>query len=73
MQETNVCKIMIRPAMIHGSECWPVSEGEEREGEPLHTAEMRLPRWTLGKMRLSNKMVQAMMQVALITQKLREY
>ena len=44
----NVFKIIIRPAMTYGSECWAVKKNDERK---LNTPEMRMLIWTIVKTR----------------------
>ena len=46
-----VYKTAVKPAMVHGAECWAVRMKEERK---LHTNEMRMLRWARGKTRLDH-------------------
>ena len=46
-----VYKTAIKPAIVHGSECWSVRKKEERK---LHTTEIRMLRWARGKTRLDH-------------------
>ncbi|EPB66013.1 hypothetical protein ANCCEY_14900, partial [Ancylostoma ceylanicum] len=62
---------VVRPAMMYGSECWPVSKTHERM---LNTAEMRMLRWECGLTRrdkVRNEDIRALMQTAPMQQKLR--
>ncbi|XP_071740019.1 uncharacterized protein [Rutidosis leptorrhynchoides] len=38
-------KVAIRPSMLYGSECWPMTKAQERR---MEVAEMRMLRWTCG-------------------------
>ena len=49
-----VCKTAIKSAMVFGAECLAVRKKEERK---LHTTEMRMLRWAIGKTRLEVEMV----------------
>ncbi|EYB97300.1 hypothetical protein Y032_0142g2346 [Ancylostoma ceylanicum] len=40
-----IYRTVVRPAMMYGSECWPVTKAHERM---LNTAEMRMLRWACG-------------------------
>ncbi|EYC46334.1 hypothetical protein Y032_0401g787 [Ancylostoma ceylanicum] len=66
-----IYRTVVRPAMMYGSECWPVSKTHERM---LNTAEMRMLRWACGLTRrdkVRNEDIRALMQTAPIQQKLR--
>ncbi|GKD14150.1 ataxia telangiectasia mutated family protein [Tanacetum coccineum] len=39
-------RVAIRPAMLYGSECWPITKAQENKVE---VAELRMLRWTCGK------------------------
>ena len=39
-------KVAIRPAMLYGSECWPIPKAHATRVE---VAELRMLRWTCGK------------------------
>ncbi|KIH47043.1 hypothetical protein ANCDUO_22902, partial [Ancylostoma duodenale] len=45
MLKGKIYRTVVRPAMMYGSECWPVSKKRERM---LNTAEMRMLRWACG-------------------------
>ncbi|EYC43100.1 hypothetical protein Y032_0503g2638 [Ancylostoma ceylanicum] len=66
-----IYRTVVRPAMMYGSECWPVTKAHERM---LNTAEMRMLRWACGLTRrdkVRNENIRALMQTAPIQQKLR--
>ncbi|EPB75141.1 molybdenum cofactor biosynthesis protein [Ancylostoma ceylanicum] len=67
-----VCRTVVRPALLYGSECWPVSKTHERM---LNTAEIRMLRWACGFTRcdrVRNEDIRTMMQTVPIQLKLRE-
>nr|CDJ93072.1 RNA-directed DNA polymerase (reverse transcriptase) domain containing protein [Haemonchus contortus] len=67
-----VYRAVVRPTMLYSSECWPVSKAHERQ---LHSAEMRMLRWTCGWTRLDrirNEAVRTVMQIAPVQLKMRE-
>ncbi|XGW19497.1 hypothetical protein V3C99_003389 [Haemonchus contortus] len=67
-----VYRAVVRPTMLYGSECWPVSKFHEGQ---LHSAEMRMLRWACGWTRLDrvrNEDVRTAMQTAPIQLKMRE-
>ena len=67
-----VYRTVVRPAMLYGSECWPLNKNHERQ---LHSAEMRMLRWACGWTRLDrvrNEDVRAVMQTAPVQLKVRE-
>ncbi|GKG26428.1 hypothetical protein Tco_0399574 [Tanacetum coccineum] len=39
-------RVAVRPAMLYGSECWPITKALANRVE---VAELRMPRWTCGK------------------------
>ncbi|EPB69985.1 hypothetical protein ANCCEY_10930 [Ancylostoma ceylanicum] len=62
---------VVRPALIYGSECWPLTKALERK---LTVAEMRMLRWCCGLTRLDevpNEEVRRRMQTAPIQEKVR--
>ncbi|EYB90344.1 hypothetical protein Y032_0221g2564 [Ancylostoma ceylanicum] len=62
---------VVRPTLMHGSECWPLSKTHERM---LNTVEMRMLRWTCGLSRcdrVPNEDIRTIMQTAPIQPKLR--
>ncbi|EYB93809.1 hypothetical protein Y032_0178g644 [Ancylostoma ceylanicum] len=66
-----IYRTVVRPAMMYGSECWPVTKAHERM---LNTAEMRMLRWACGFTRrdkVCNEDIRTLMQTAPIQQKLR--
>ncbi|EYC29847.1 hypothetical protein Y032_0005g2291 [Ancylostoma ceylanicum] len=66
-----IYRTVVRPAMMYGTECWPVSKTHERM---LNTAEMCTLRWACGLTRrdkVRNEDIRALMQTAPIQQKLR--
>ena len=70
--KAKVYKTVVRPVALYGSECWPTISKHE---QALHTMEMRMLRWSLGLTRLNrirNDEVRRRMEVAPITEKMRE-
>ncbi|EYB93317.1 hypothetical protein Y032_0183g913 [Ancylostoma ceylanicum] len=68
---SKVCRTVVRPALIHGSECWPLTKALEGK---LTVAEMRMLRWCCGLTRLdkvSSEEVRRRMQTAPIQEKVR--
>nr|GFB15575.1 polyprotein, putative [Tanacetum cinerariifolium]GFB15626.1 polyprotein, putative [Tanacetum cinerariifolium] len=62
----------IRPAMLYGSECWPITKALAFRVE---VAELRMLRWTCGKTMLdmiSNEVFRAALDVDSIIDKMRE-
>ncbi|KAD6119585.1 hypothetical protein E3N88_10856 [Mikania micrantha] len=62
----------IRPAMMYGTDCWPIKKNQARK---LETAEMRMLRWMCGHTRLDrirNEVFRERLQVANISNKVRE-
>ncbi|VDL71988.1 unnamed protein product [Nippostrongylus brasiliensis] len=67
-----VYRAVVRPALIYGSECWPVTKAHEKR---MHSAEMRMLRWTCGWTRLDrvrNEDVREVMRTAPVHFKMRE-
>ncbi|GKA21145.1 retrovirus-related pol polyprotein LINE-1 [Tanacetum coccineum] len=65
-------RVVIRPSMLYGSECWPLMKVQANRTE---VAEMRMLRWTCGKTLLdmiSNGAFRRNLQVATIVNKMRE-
>ena len=46
--KSKLYKIVVKPAMVYGSECWALHKQEEKG---LHTTEMKTLRWSPGKTR----------------------
>ncbi|KAI8543266.1 hypothetical protein RHMOL_Rhmol08G0203600 [Rhododendron molle] len=62
----------IRPAMLYGTECWPI---KKQQVNKMSVAEMRMLRWVCGKTRrdkIRNETVREMVGVAPIQEKVRE-
>ena len=62
----------IRPSMLYGSECWPMTKAQANR---MEVAEMRMLRWTYGKTMLdmiTTGVFRAKLEVATIINKLRE-
>ncbi|KAI8538489.1 hypothetical protein RHMOL_Rhmol09G0107800 [Rhododendron molle] len=62
----------IRPAMLYGTECWPI---KKQQVNKMSEAEMRMLKWMCGKTRrdrIKNETVREMVGVAPIEEKLRE-
>ncbi|EYB83113.1 hypothetical protein Y032_0342g3027 [Ancylostoma ceylanicum] len=62
---------VVRPTLMYGSECWPLSKTHERM---LNTVEMRMLRWACGLTRcdrVPNEDIRTIMQTAPIQLKLR--
>jgi hypothetical protein len=62
----------IRPAMLYGTECWPI---KKQQVNKISVAEMRMLRWMCGKTRrdrIRNETIREMVGVAPIEEKLRE-
>ncbi|GJR56637.1 ataxia telangiectasia mutated family protein [Tanacetum coccineum] len=65
-------KVAIRPAMLYGSECWPLTKAQANR---MEVSEMRMLRWTCGKTLLDmipNGAFRRNLQVATIVNKMRE-
>ncbi|KAD3640381.1 hypothetical protein E3N88_29604 [Mikania micrantha] len=65
-------RVAIRPAMMYGTDCWPIKKNQARK---LETAEMRMLRWMCGHTRLDrirNEVFRERLQVANISDKVRE-
>lgn len=68
----NVYKRAIRPALLYGSECWPMRKSEEQK---LHVTEMKMLRWSGGvtlKDKVRNEHIRGTLKVANIADKLTE-
>ncbi|GKB80367.1 retrovirus-related pol polyprotein LINE-1, partial [Tanacetum coccineum] len=62
----------IRPAMLYGSECWPITKSLANR---MEVAELRMLRWTCGKIMLDmipNGVYRAELEVETIINKIRE-
>nr|GEY18963.1 retrovirus-related Pol polyprotein LINE-1 [Tanacetum cinerariifolium] len=65
-------RVAIRPAMMYGSECWPLMKVQAYR---MEVAEMRMLRWTCGKTifaMIPNGVVRTNLQVVTIVNKMRE-
>ncbi|GJV15561.1 retrovirus-related pol polyprotein LINE-1 [Tanacetum coccineum] len=65
-------RVAIRPAMLYGSECWPLTKVQANR---MEVAEMRMLRWTCGKTildMLPNGVFRTNLQVVNIVNKMRE-
>ena len=65
-------RVAIRPAMLYGSECWPMTKAQANR---MEVAEMRMLRWTCGKTmldRIPNEVFRTKLEVESISYKLRE-
>ncbi|GJY77956.1 ataxia telangiectasia mutated family protein [Tanacetum coccineum] len=68
----NFYRVVIRLAMLYGSECWPITKAQENKVE---VAELRMLRWTCGKTMLDmipNRVFRAELEVESIIHKMRE-
>ncbi|XP_050512290.1 uncharacterized protein LOC114325734 isoform X1 [Diabrotica virgifera virgifera] len=66
-------KTAIRPAMMHGTECWAVKKKEEQR---MHVAEMRTLRWMSGvtkKDKIRNEYITESLGLAPIDAKMRDH
>jgi len=67
-----VYRMVVRPAVLYGSECWPL---KKTQAQRLMVAEMRMIRWMCGFTRLDrirNEVIRSLAEVAPIEEKLRE-
>ena len=65
-------KVVVRPTLIYGSECWPITRALEQK---MKVAEMRMLRWMCGLTRLDmirNEVIREIVGVASIEDKMRE-
>ncbi|KAD4386354.1 hypothetical protein E3N88_26523 [Mikania micrantha] len=65
-------RVAVRPAMLYGTDCWPIKKIHERK---LETAEMRMLRWMCGHTRLDrirNETIRGRVGVTCISDKVRE-
>ncbi|GJS17053.1 ataxia telangiectasia mutated family protein [Tanacetum coccineum] len=65
-------RVAIRPTMLYGSECWPITKAQENRVE---VAELRMLRWTCGKSTVDmipNGVFRAELEVDSIIDKMRE-
>ncbi|KAI0494972.1 hypothetical protein KFK09_025118 [Dendrobium nobile] len=65
-------KMVVRPAMLYGAECWPL---KEKHNTKLSVAEMRMLRWMSGftlRDRLRNEHIREKVGVAPVEDKIRE-
>ena len=67
-----VYRMVVRPAVLYGSECWPL---KKTQAQRLMVAEMRMIRWMCGFTRLDrirNGVIRSLTEVAPIEEKMRE-
>jgi len=67
-----VYRMVVRPAVLYGSECWPL---KMMQVQRLMVAEMRMVRWICGFTRMDgirNDVIRSLAEVAPIEEKLRE-
>ncbi|GJW10248.1 ataxia telangiectasia mutated family protein [Tanacetum coccineum] len=67
-----IYRVAIRPAMLYGSECWPITKAQ---ANMVEVAELRMLRWTCGKTMLDmipNGVFRAELDVDSIIDKMRE-
>ena len=67
-----VYRMVVRPAVLYGSECWPLKKTQVQR---LMVAEMRMVRWMCGFTRLDrirNEVIKGLAEVAPIEEKMRE-
>ncbi|GKA20489.1 ataxia telangiectasia mutated family protein [Tanacetum coccineum] len=65
-------KVVIRPAMMYGSECWPITKAQANR---VKVAELRMVRWTCGTTMVDmipNRVFRAELEVDSIIEKMRE-
>lgn len=65
-------RVAIRPAMLYGSECWPITKAQANRVE---VAELRMLRWTCGKTMsdmIPNGVFRSALEVESIISKMRE-
>ncbi|CAK1578064.1 unnamed protein product [Parnassius mnemosyne] len=68
----NIYKRAVRPALLYGSECWPMRKTDEQN---LHVTEMKMLRWSGGVSRMDkirNYYTRGSFKVAMVHKKLRE-
>nr|GEW71481.1 hypothetical protein [Tanacetum cinerariifolium] len=68
----NFYRVAIRPTMLYGSECWPITKAH---ANMVEVAELRMLRWTCGKTMLDmirNRVFRAEIEVESIIHKMRE-
>ncbi|CAK1586881.1 unnamed protein product [Parnassius mnemosyne] len=68
----NIYKRPVKPALLYGSECWPMRKTDEQK---LHVIEMKMLRWSGGvsKMdKIRNYYIRGSFKVAMVYEKLRE-
>ncbi|KAD3338158.1 hypothetical protein E3N88_33679 [Mikania micrantha] len=65
-------RVAVRPAMMYGSDVWPIKKTQQRK---LESAEMRMLRWMCGHTRLDrirNEVIREKLEIACISDKVRE-
>jgi len=67
-----VYRMVVRPAVLHGSECWPLKKAQAHR---LMVAKMQMVRWMCGFTRIDgvrNCVIRDLAKVAPIEEKMRE-
>ena len=67
-----VYKSVVRPALLHSSETWPIKRAQERR---MEVAEMRMLRWMCGvtrRDRIRNDYIRGTVKVTEVTEKMQE-
>ncbi|KAG5619034.1 hypothetical protein H5410_018858 [Solanum commersonii] len=65
-------RVVVRPALLYGAECWPVKNAHVQK---MHVAEMRMLRWMCGHTRsdkIRNEIIREKVGVASVVDKLRK-
>jgi len=66
-----VYRMVVRPAILHGSECWPIKKTQVQR---LMVTDMRMSRWMCGYMRMDrirNEVIRNLVKVPPIEDKMR--
>ena len=65
-------KVVVRPALMYGSECWPITKAQEQK---MKVAEMRMLRWICGLTllnRITNEIIRSKVGLSSMEEKMRE-